>query len=161
MRRTIKPSGRNSWLKLSRHLVLLVLAAWASACTVLGPEYKQPETPVTDQWSLGLEEGLHTGAVDHAQWWKLFNDPVLDDLVELARKQNLLLEIASLRVLESRAQLALATGLKYPQVQVLGGDANYVSPAQSDILKLLNVDNFWQFLARTRNPHRKHEGEPG
>jgi hypothetical protein len=52
-----------------------------------------------------------------------------------------LLEVAAVRVLESRAQLALASGLKYPQLQALGGDAPYDSSAQSDILDLLNYQN--------------------
>lgn len=124
----------------------IVCVLWLlTGCKVTGPEYRQPAIQVSDSWSAPLEQGLHTGDVTLAGWWQVFEDPVLDQLVALAREQNLLLEVAAVRVLESRAQLALATGLKYPQMQVLGGDASWVSPAQSDILDLLNVDNFWQF----------------
>ncbi len=116
-----------------------------SACKVVGPEYQQPEIQASESWSTPMEQGLQHGEVNLAGWWQVFEDPVLDKLVVLAREQNLQLEVAAVRVLESRARLALATGLKYPQIQALGGDASYLSPAQSDVLDLLNVDNFWQF----------------
>ena len=40
--------------------------------------------------------------------------PALDRLVELAYRQNLPLQIAGLRIVEARAQLAIATGQQYP-----------------------------------------------
>ena len=125
--------------------LVLAVALSSAACTVIGPTYEQPGSLVESAWTGPMDEGLQPGDADLQHWWKVFNDPVMDQLVDLAREQNLLLEIAALRVLESRAQLAVVTGLKYPQVQVVGGDANYVSPAQSDVLDLLDVNNFWQF----------------
>ena len=116
-----------------------------SACKVVGPEYQQAEVQVSDGWATPMEEGLLNGEVAPAGWWQVFEDPVLNQLVALAREQNLQLEVAAVRVLESRAQLALATGLKYPQLQVAAGDASYVAPNQSDILDLIGSDNFWQF----------------
>ncbi|MDX2499307.1 MAG: TolC family protein, partial [Deltaproteobacteria bacterium] len=55
-------------------------------------------------------------------WWHLFEDPVLDHLIELAREQNLDLRIAGLRILESRAQLGIAGSSLYPQLQQLNGN---------------------------------------
>ena len=64
-------------------------------------------------------------AADSA-WWKAFNDPTLDQLIDLAYKQNLSLQIAGLRILEARAQLGYATGRQWPQVQVATGSATAV-----------------------------------
>jgi HlyD family secretion protein len=49
------------------------------------------------------EYDLRQTAVDK-QWWRAFNDPALDQLIQLAYQQNLPLQIAGLRILESRAR---------------------------------------------------------
>jgi NodT family efflux transporter outer membrane factor (OMF) lipoprotein len=53
----------------------------------------------------------------------VFNNPVLDQLIETAHQQNLPLQIAGLRILEARAQLGIARGNQYPQVQQAVGSA--------------------------------------
>jgi NodT family efflux transporter outer membrane factor (OMF) lipoprotein len=51
----------------------------------------------------------------------VFNDPVLDRLIETASQENLDLQIAGLRILESRAKLGIAVGGRYPQQQAVRG----------------------------------------
>jgi outer membrane protein TolC len=53
----------------------------------------------------------------------VFGDPTLDKLVDLADEQNLSLQVAGLRMAESRAQLHLAEGKKLPQKQALFASA--------------------------------------
>ncbi|MGB5541320.1 MAG: efflux transporter outer membrane subunit, partial [Gammaproteobacteria bacterium] len=64
---------------------------------------------------------------DFRFWWRHFNDPVLNRLIELAKEQNPSLRIAGLRILESRAQLGIAGSTLYPQVQQGSGAATYVN----------------------------------
>ncbi|NCF15988.1 MAG: TolC family protein, partial [Gammaproteobacteria bacterium] len=64
-------------------------------------------------------------------WWEALGDPVLNDLIGLAREQNNNLQIAGLRVLESRAQLGIAVGNQYPQAQVVAGDATAVQGSEN------------------------------
>ena len=52
---------------------------------------------------------------DYRTWWKVFNDPTLDRLIETAYRENLNLRVAGVRVLAARAQLGIATGQLYPQ----------------------------------------------
>ena len=107
----------------------------------VGPDYEQPELTVPDDWSQDAAEGLTRAPTERVEWWKVFNDPILDQLVETARRNNNGLEIAALRVLEAQAQLGVASGLKYPQVQVATGDASYLSPPANT-----GVDaSYWQF----------------
>src|SRR5205823_2461776 len=56
-------------------------------------------------------------------WWKSFNDPALNNLVELAYRQSLSLQIAGLRIVEARAQFGIATGLQFPQTQAVFANA--------------------------------------
>jgi NodT family efflux transporter outer membrane factor (OMF) lipoprotein len=116
----------------------LALAAALAGCTTVGPEFVKPETTVNPQWSAAEEALLdRTRAVDGA-WWRTFNDPVLNQLVELAWQQNLTLRTAGLRIAESRAQLALAVGRQWPQVQAVFGQATAVGLSK----EAANVANF-------------------
>jgi NodT family efflux transporter outer membrane factor (OMF) lipoprotein len=58
---------------------------------------------------------------DLSQWWTVFEDPILDRLVEDAYRQNLSLQIAGLRILEARAVLGIAVADLWPQQQQING----------------------------------------
>jgi NodT family efflux transporter outer membrane factor (OMF) lipoprotein len=62
---------------------------------------------------------------EHRDWWAVFNDPALTRLIELAYKQNLTIQTAGVRVLESRARLGIAIGEFYPQQQQAGATVSY------------------------------------
>ena len=114
-------------------------------CTTVGPDFEPLSPGAVAEMTFPQAEGLEPAAAVPERWWEIFDDPVLNELVETARSQNLNLEIAALRVLEARAQLDLATGLSRPQTQFASGDATFVDPAESDLLDLLGVDDFWQY----------------
>ena len=97
--------------------VLLVVCA---SCA-LGPDYQTPELFTPDQWQLSTDTQISAEAADDAQWWRTFNDESLNTVIELARNQNLSLQIVGLRVLEARSVLGIAEGLRYPQLQSLDG----------------------------------------
>jgi NodT family efflux transporter outer membrane factor (OMF) lipoprotein len=73
-------------------------------------------------WIEREDPRIRSEQADLAAWWKRFNDPVLDTLIERASRQNLSLRIAGIRILEARAQLGIAVGNQYPQLQQLRGD---------------------------------------
>ncbi len=58
-------------------------------------------------------------------WWTVFDDPALERLIETAYRQNLPLVSAGARVLQARAQLAVAVGQFYPQTQQAFGSIDY------------------------------------
>ena len=104
--------------------MVLVLAV-AAGCTKVGPDFELPAAPQEDAW---LEEGdpkVSTAAPADANWWQVFGDPVLDELITRAYAQNLTLQTAGLRVLEARARLGIAIGDQYPQAQEVGTDFGY------------------------------------
>ena len=77
-------------------------ALFAQGC-LLGPNFKAPPVAVADKW---IEEGnksVDPSAAEHRDWWTAFNDPVLNDLIQLAYQRNLTLQSAGVRVLEARA----------------------------------------------------------
>jgi NodT family efflux transporter outer membrane factor (OMF) lipoprotein len=109
----------------------LVMLLAAGGCSV-GPKYTKPDTAVDSAggWREQGDPHLDTRAQVDGQWWKGFHDPTLDRLVDIAYKQNLPLQVAGLRIVESRAQLAVATGNQWPQIQALFASATAVGLSQ-------------------------------
>lgn len=101
-----------------------------SACTTLGPDAEEPEVAWLQNWESTLNQELGDAStqsqIDLEFWWRSFDDPILNDLIELAGAGNPNLRIAGLRVLESRAALGIALSQRYPQVQQVSGSASYV-----------------------------------
>ena len=93
---------------------------------MVGPDFVPPEAPVAEEWEESEGETLKKESAEYTDWWKVFNDPVLDSLIQTAYQQNLSLQIAGLRVLQARAQLGIVTGDLYPQLQQMTGDYNRV-----------------------------------
>ena len=103
-------------------LVISAIAlAVLSGCAV-GPDYIRPQTPEMKEWMEKDNPKIKGEPAEFANWWKRFNDPVLDTLIETAFRQNLSLRIAGIRILEARAQLGIAVGNLYPQLQQLRGN---------------------------------------
>jgi NodT family efflux transporter outer membrane factor (OMF) lipoprotein len=111
-----------------------VIAVSLNACMMVGPDFIEPVADANDEWVQSLKEGLDTTTGPVAEWWMVFDDPVLNKFVVLAKKGNNNLQVAGLRVLEAMAQLGIATGAQYPQGQFLQGDAAYVSPPDTNRL---------------------------
>jgi NodT family efflux transporter outer membrane factor (OMF) lipoprotein len=97
----------------------------AGGCTMIGPDFSTPDVAIEQQWGDPADSGISQQPGDYSQWWRVFDDPVLDTLIHKARDQNLSLQIAGLRVLEARAQLGIVTGSLYPQSQTLSGNYSY------------------------------------
>jgi NodT family efflux transporter outer membrane factor (OMF) lipoprotein len=118
-------------MKLTGKILGVFLLTQLVACTTIGPDFEKPEETLPDEWTdIGGNE-LEASSIKQPKWWLVFNDPVLNQLVEIAWQQNNSLEIAGLRVLEAQAQLGIAEGNRYPQSQVISGNATRVSPAET------------------------------
>jgi NodT family efflux transporter outer membrane factor (OMF) lipoprotein len=87
----------------------------------VGPNYHRPPAPVARDWIDAQDRRLRRGPGDLSRWWKVFHDPVLDRLICSASQQNLTLRQAGFRVLQARAQLAIAVGTILPQTQTMTG----------------------------------------
>jgi NodT family efflux transporter outer membrane factor (OMF) lipoprotein len=99
--------------------ILLLVIFWSAlfhGCTTVGPDYVRPEYAVPDQWHQKAVQGLDDGSADLQTWWKVFNDPVLESLIQRSSAENLDLKVACSRVIESRALLGVAAGEYWPDV---------------------------------------------
>jgi NodT family efflux transporter outer membrane factor (OMF) lipoprotein len=128
--------------------ICAVLVIMVGGCTTLGPDFTKPPVAEPDGWVAAQDKAISSRPLEHGQWWKVFGDPVLDQLVDTAYAQNLPLQIAGLRILEARARLGIATGNMYPQVQQASGSATAVQLSKnSPNFNPLLEDNFMDYQA--------------
>jgi len=110
---------------------LLPLTFVLGGCTTLGPDYQEPEISWLKDWSTELYDKVpSTEQVQETSlstWWHLFSDPILNKLIQEAQVENHSLQIAGLRILESRAVLGVAGSASYPQVQQVSGALAHVN----------------------------------
>ncbi len=94
---------------------LLLLPALLLAGCAAGPNYKRPQVASPPEFR-GATSGSSGSAASLAdtKWPELFQDDVLNQLIETALKQNLDLQIASERVEEARARFRITNAEKYP-----------------------------------------------
>ncbi len=124
---------------------LLLCGLAIAGCTNVGPDFAPPESPVAGTWDQGSGGGLQAKPLELVEWWQVFEDPVLDRLIRTAYQQNYSLEVAGLRVLEARAQLGIAVGSQYPQLQRGRGGVTRVSASESGANTVAGDLNYWQY----------------
>src|SRR5262249_19224648 len=96
-RPTQLPAGSRPgcWLRRRRKGALAALTGLSTAlagCTTLseyihngfkvGPNYHRPPAAVAPNWIDAADPRVLSVPTDDSNWWKVFNDPVLDDLVQ-------------------------------------------------------------------------------
>lgn len=111
----------NGTMKKARAALIAAMALPVAACTV-GPDYK-PATPA----ALGVPAAYSVPADgstrgDFRQWWTQFNDPLLTNLVEQARAQNLDLAQSVARLRQAHEALIASRAALFPSVS---GSAGY------------------------------------
>ena len=99
-----------------------------AACAAVGPDHVAPAPPVTAE---GKFVGSSFAAVSEASvdsdWWRLYDDRVLDGLVRQALAANRDIAVATANLAAARASLRGARSDRLPQTGV-GGSAEYGRP---------------------------------
>ena len=101
-----------------------------AGCITVGPDYEQPQTETPDAWHAAAVEGLSEGEATLQTWWQVFEDPILNDLIDRATEANLDLELALWRVEEARAFRGVVAGPQAPQVE-FRGDSSRSQPSDN------------------------------
>ena len=102
---------------IARRLSLPVAAfvALSAGCTVLGPDYERPQSTLPGAYAEG---GSAASVAMPYDWWKLYNDATLNELVAAALARNADVRIAAARIEETDANLREAGAAFLPQVDL-------------------------------------------
>jgi outer membrane protein, multidrug efflux system len=108
--------------KLASFMICIMASGLVGGCKV-GPNYNRPLVqPPTAYRDLSENPQVQAQAASYADlpWWQVFEDSQLQELIRTALKLNYDLQIATERINEARAQVAIARSNLFPQVQGSG-----------------------------------------
>jgi len=106
-----------------RTLTLTVLASALAACTTVGPDYHVPKEALVKREAanapfMGAAEQPYKSEPLPADWWRLYQDPVLDRLVAKAFSANADLRVAAANLERAHAVLEEVEEKKRPEVEM-------------------------------------------
>ncbi|MGD0819959.1 MAG: efflux transporter outer membrane subunit [Desulfomonilia bacterium] len=104
---------RNTYLLF----LLFIFIVLVSGCAV-GPDYHRPSIDTPAPWRY---EELQAKTMANTAWWEQFDDPVLNDLILVALKENKDILIAAARIEEFMGRYRVTRSEAFPQV---GGAAS-------------------------------------
>jgi multidrug efflux system outer membrane protein len=96
------------------------LCAFAVAGCTVGPDYVRPDITSPEQWRIDYPQAA---GIANTRWWEQFGDPVLNQLIDTALRENRDLLIAAARVDLFVGQLSVVRSQFYPQIGY-GADAS-------------------------------------
>ncbi|MPS77406.1 MAG: efflux transporter outer membrane subunit [Achromobacter sp.] len=101
--------------------VALIIAL--AGCTTVGPDYQVPDAAVAQRQSAGASfiearEGVYQQEAVSGHWWRLYNDPVLDGLVDKALSANTDLRVASANLERAQAAVQESQAQQQPSIGV-------------------------------------------
>ncbi len=128
---------------------VLLLALSVSACTSdwlphvdLAPPYQPPQYVVPVSWR-GASPFVEAKPSDDAlrpDWWKLYDDPVLDTLIEQGIAANADLQAAAERFVQARDMMMKARSQRIPQIGI-GGSASNNRLSDNALFRPPNIDS--------------------
>jgi NodT family efflux transporter outer membrane factor (OMF) lipoprotein len=144
----LAPSGQRHGARMPRVTApwLAILLALGLAGCKVGPDFTEPHAPLAARWQEWGDPTVRTSASEDANWWRIYNDPALDHLEDVAYHRNLTLLAAGTKVLEARAALGIAAGEFYPQSQQIGASVSYNQSSNVDPTSIPGhaLGNFWR-----------------
>lgn len=116
--------GKNRILKVMRKFIFkkpfwIIFSLYG--CMV-GPDYKEPEVVMPDHY---IENGQSLVVSSLKDWWKTFNDPVLDSMVERSITNNYDLKIAIEKIEETRAYYRIKRANLFPEIDMTATAIRY------------------------------------
>jgi multidrug efflux system outer membrane protein len=113
---------------VTKFLLLLTTAATLAACSA-GPDYVPPKALGATPFIAASYRQVSTATPLHNDWWRLYDDPVLDGLVRDALAANTDIRVSIARLERARAQLGGARSALYPSTTIAGSAIDQQIPA--------------------------------
>lgn len=97
---------------------IVVVLALEAGC-MMGPKYKRPAVDVPQEYRAPApQQAAQASSLGNEQWWRVYQDPVLTQLIHTAIAQNYDARIAAAHVLEAQAQVGITRANQLPSANV-------------------------------------------
>ena len=108
---------------MRRLLAIGLGVAFLCSCTTVGPDYRRPDNALIGSRTatspfVGTDDAIFVSTPPPGTWWQLYQDPMLDQLIQQALKENTDLRIASASIARAEANLDLAKDQRYPSTNL-------------------------------------------
>ena len=126
---------------------VVAMLAVLAGCAV-GPSYQPPATvPGAQAPLVSVSPAAETPAEPPDDWWRLYRDPMLDQLLQDAFAANDDLKIAQANLSAARSVLEAAKAGRYPRTTLEAGGVYGRDPATEEILEIggHRPENLWIF----------------
>jgi outer membrane protein, multidrug efflux system len=105
-------------MKKTAFLGILAVVVLEAGC-MMGPKYKRPTVDVPQEYRAPApQQAAQASSLGNEQWWQVYQDPVLTQLIHTAIAQNYDVRIAAARVLEAQAQVGITRSNQLPSASV-------------------------------------------
>jgi len=143
---------RNGGLCLTGFITGMLGLFLLTGCMAVGPDYTPPESKTPDGWSSGQDPALVPDQSVTVAWWATFGDPLLDQYIERAGRNNLDIRQAVARIREARANLGAARGSWWPEANAEGSAVRqrssenglYSTGGKTETLYTAGIDAGWE-----------------
>jgi len=123
-----------------KKLLFLAIAGLLSGCAV-GPNYKRPTVNVpTDYRDSMAAQTAAASSFGNENWWQVYQDPVLEQLIHTALQQNYDVRIAATRVLEAQAQVGITRANQFPSASLGAGVSSEQNAKVSNLFPAYQVN---------------------
>lgn len=98
-----------------KHWLITLSVCLVAGCAV-GPDYVRPDTPMASEFkpAPGWKIAVPEDDVSKGEWWKIYKDPVLDELLAQVAPSNQNIAIYVARVRQAQALASGANAARYP-----------------------------------------------
>src|SRR6202167_645726 len=111
-----------------------------SGC-MMGPKYKRPAVDVPQEYRAPApQQAAQASSLGNEQWWQVYQDPVLTQLIHTAIAQNYDVRIAAARVLEAQAQVGITRANQLPSANVAANVFSEQNPKVTNLLPAYEVN---------------------
>ena len=130
-----------------RNIVVCPLLAIILFGCIMGPDYRRPTVETPASWRFEEKEAREIG---NTAWWEQFNDPVLNELIQTALKENKDVMIATARVEEFVGRYGITRASLFPQAGAgaIGGRSRATENGATALTSATQnpADNYSAFL---------------
>ncbi len=105
-------------MKATTLLGIVAVLALEAGC-MMGPKYKRSTVDVPQEYRAPApQQAAQASSLGNEQWWQVYQDPVLTQLIRTAIAQNYDARIAAAHLLEAQAQVGITRASQFPSANV-------------------------------------------
>jgi NodT family efflux transporter outer membrane factor (OMF) lipoprotein len=105
---------------MKKQVILFSLAvagiSLLNGCVSVGPDYEAPEVETPDAWHEAVMSDFESGQSSLQTWWTVFDDAILNGLIERVSTNNLSLKTAAARIEQAAALRGVSASQFYPSI---------------------------------------------